>query len=205
MASEQVSNSAFERAWKWAEQRLSPERLTHTRGVFAAAKELADRYAVDQGKTGLAAILHDTAKNLGAADLLSLAAEAGIIVNIVQQQAPDLLHGPVAAVLARRELGIADESVLQAIARHTTGAPGMTDLDKVLYLADYIEPGRTFPGVQSVRQAARQDLDRAVLQAMDGTLRYVIDRGWLIDPLTVEARNWLLNGLRAAGKGGAVK
>lgn len=188
-------------AWRWAEQRLSPERLTHTRGVVGAARELAERSGADPEKAAIAAILHDTAKNLGPAELLSLVATAGIIVNIVQQQAPDLLHGPAAAVLAGRELGIADEAVLQAIARHTTGAPGMTLLDKILYLADYIEPGRSFPGVAELRELARTDLDRAVLLAMDGTLHYVIERGAFIDPLTVEARNWLLGQLRTSGRG----
>ena len=182
--------------WRWLEKRLTPSRLAHTRGVFNTALELAGRYGADEEKAGLAAILHDAAKNLGAAQLLSLAGQEGIIVDIVQQQAPDLLHGPVAAVLARRELTIADEDVLRAIAIHTTGAPGMSILDKVIYLADYIEPGRNFPGVLELRRTAARNLDQAVLQAMDGTLRHVIDRGLLIHPLTVAARNWLLEQMR---------
>lgn len=180
-------------AWAWVEGRLAPERLEHTRGVYAAARELAGLYHEDMEKTGLAAILHDGAKNLGGPALLSLARREGIIVDIVQQQAPDLLHGPMAAVLARNELGVDDPEVLQAISLHTTGAPHMTRLDKVVYLADYIEPGRRFQGVENLRELARRDLDQAVLGAMNGTLRYVIEQGWLIHPLTVEARNWLLS------------
>lgn len=182
--------------WRWLENRLTPSRLAHTRGVFSTALELAGRYGTDEEKAGLAAILHDAAKNLGAVQLLSLAEQEGIIVDIVEQQAPDLLHGPVAAVLARRELTIADEDVLRAVAIHTTGAPGMSILDKVIYLADYIEPGRNFPGVLELRRTAARNLDQAVLQAMDGTLRHVIDRGLPIHPLTVAARNWLLEQMR---------
>ncbi len=191
-----------DQAWAWASERLSPSRLAHTRGVVKAAQDLARRFGADEEKARLAAILHDGAKNLEGPRLLSLARQEGIIVDIVQQQAPDLLHGPVAAALARREVNVQDEAVLHAVAVHTTGAPDMSALDKVIYLADYVEPGRDFPGVEALRQAADRDLDRAVLQAMDGTLRYVIDRGRLIHPLTVEARNWLLGRLGADGKGG---
>ncbi|MGE5589712.1 MAG: bis(5'-nucleosyl)-tetraphosphatase (symmetrical) YqeK [Bacillota bacterium] len=189
-------------AWAWVQGRLTPSRLEHTRGVVKAATELARRFGADEEKADLAAILHDAAKNLGGPQLLSLAHQEGIIVDIVQQQAPDLLHGPVAAALARRELNERDEDVLRAVAIHTTGAPGMSALDKVIYLADYIEPGRSFPGVDQLREAAAHSLDRAVLLAMDGALRYVVDRGWLIHPLTVEARNWLLGQGKLSGEGG---
>lgn len=165
--------------------------------MYQAALDLAQRFGADEEQAGLAAILHDAAKNMGAAELLSLARQDGMIVDIVQQQAPDLLHGPVAAVLARRELSVAEEAVLRAVAIHTTGAPAMSVLDKVIYLADYIEPGRDFPGVEELRRLAARDLDEAVLAAMDGTLHHVIDRGLLIHPLTVEARNWLLTEMRA--------
>ncbi|MFS8512340.1 MAG: bis(5'-nucleosyl)-tetraphosphatase (symmetrical) YqeK, partial [Planifilum fulgidum] len=93
----------------------------------------------------------------------------------------------------REELGVDDEEVLNAIRSHTTGRPGMSLLEKVVFLADYIEPGRSFSGVEEVRRLAREDLDRAILKALDNTIVYLVERGFKVYPLTILTRNDFLD------------
>jgi predicted HD superfamily hydrolase involved in NAD metabolism len=105
----------------------------------------------------------------------------------------ELWHAPVGAEVARERFGITDEEILNAIRYHTSGRPGMSKLEKIIFLADYIEPGRRFPGVDEVRETARRDLERAVLMAMDNTIRFLLERGQKVYPLTLLARNHMLD------------
>ncbi|MDK2927382.1 MAG: hypothetical protein PWR31_1072 [Bacillota bacterium] len=171
---------------------LTPERLEHSLGVAAAAVELAQRWGVDAGRAWLAGLLHDCAKGMRADELLQWALAFGIVRDDTETACPDLLHGPVGALLAWKEYGVADAAVLSAIRLHTLGAEEMGPLDKIIYLADYIEPGRDFSGVEELRRSAEQDLNQAVLQAMEATIRYVLKRGLPLHPQTVAARNSLL-------------
>lgn len=173
---------------KWVPE----ERLAHVWGVHATALTLAERFGVDPEQAAVAALLHDIAKAWSGADLLRAAADFGILVDIVEQQQPGLLHGPVGAELARREFGVTDESVLQAIRLHTTGDRDMTALDQVIFLADLIEPGRSFDGVDEVRRLAASDLPGAVLEALRLNLTYIMRQGWLIHVRSVAAYNWLV-------------
>lgn len=175
---------------KW----VSGERLQHVMGVYETALELAARFGADQQAAALAALLHDIAKEWDGPDLLRAAREFGILVDIVEEHQPGLLHGPVGAELARREFGVTDDGVLQAIRLHTTGDRGMTTLDQVIFLADLIEPGRTFSGVEDLRQLAASDLPGAVLAALRLNLEYMMRRGWLIHARSVAAYNWLVTG-----------
>jgi len=109
------------------------------------------------------------------------------------QYSPVLWHAPVGAEAVREELGIDDEEVLDAIRFHTTGRPGMSLLEKVIFLADYIEPGRSFSGVEEVRRLARENLDRAILKALDNTILYLIERGFKVYPQTLLTRNDMLD------------
>jgi predicted HD superfamily hydrolase involved in NAD metabolism len=124
--------------------------------------------------------------------LLKAAAESGIVVLGVEQKEPVLLHAPVGAVIARRDYGVDDPEVLAAIRWHTTGGPDMSLLDEIVFLADYIEPGRSFPGVEKLRALAAASFPEALLAAYDQTLGYLLAEGGLIHPATVEGRNALL-------------
>jgi predicted HD superfamily hydrolase involved in NAD metabolism len=106
------------------------------------------------------------------------------------------LHAPVGAVIAHRDYGVDDPEVLAAIRWHTTGGPEMSLLDEIVFLADYIEPGRTFPGVDRLRALAAASLPEALLAAYDQTLGYLIAGGGLIHPATMEGRNALLMKLK---------
>lgn len=173
-------------------RRLSPGRLRHVEGVVEAASALARRWHVPEEKAVLAAWLHDVAKELAPEALLKLADEFDIIFDDEMVHMPHLWHAPVGAELARRQFGVADEDVLAAVRHHPTGRAGMSRLEAVVFLADLIEPGRTFPGVDELRRLSRTDLDAALLAAYDGLIRYVLDQGGLLHSDTVAARNELL-------------
>ena len=104
----------------------------------------------------------------------------------------ELWHAPVGAYLVKKEAGIDDEEVLDAIAYHTSGRVGMTLLDKIVYLADYIEPGRSFPGVEEVRETAKDNLNLAVIQALRNTVVFLMKRGQAIYPDTFKTYNDLI-------------
>lgn len=180
--------------------RLDGERLRHTRGVVDAAVAMARRWGADPEKARLAALLHDYAKGLPPERLLELGRRFGVIADPAEEAFPDLLHAPVGAELVREEGLAGDPEVLAAIRWHTTGTPGMGLLEKVIWLADMIEPGREFPGVESIRRLAERDLDGALLAGLDHTIAYVLRTGRLLHLGSVRTRNWLLAERRRAGK-----
>jgi len=171
---------------------LTPERLEHSLGVAEASVHLARRWGANEEQARLAGLLHDCAKGMGQDELLQWALAFGIVRNDIERACPDLLHGPVGALLAWKEYGVTDAAVLSAIRLHTLGGEGMSLLERIIYLADYIEPGRAFPGVEEVRVLAEKNLNLALLRAMEGTIRYVLERGLPLHPQTVRARNSLL-------------
>ena len=175
---------------------ISEERYLHSLGVADTAAELAERWGASVEKARIAGLMHDCGKSPSKNILLKRVLEFGIVMDEIEQSEPQLLHGHVSAELALREFGIDDQEILSSIRYHTTGRVSMSLLEKIIYLADYIEPGRDFPGVDELRELAGQDLDMAVLRAMDLTLIHVIRRGLLIHPRTVAARNWLISSRR---------
>ena len=177
---------------------ISQERYRHSLQVADTAVQLAERWRASVEKARIAGLVHDCGKSPSRSILLKRVLEFGIVMDEIEQSEPQLLHGHVSAELALREFGIDDEEVLSSIRYHTTGRVSMSLLEKIVYLADYIEPGRDFPGVDELRELAGQDLDVAVLRAMDLTLIHVIQRGLLIHPRTVAARNWLISSRRGA-------
>ena len=168
--------------------RLKGYRYPHSLGVERAAKWLAQQYGGDVEKAAVAGILHDITKHLSPQEQLNLCEKYGIIPCAVEKSEPKMLHGKTAAAIARAEYGMPDD-VCDAIACHTTGKYGMTTLDKILYLADYIEETRDFPGVDKARELARVSLDRALLYCYDQTLIELVTRGKLIHSDTIAAYN----------------
>lgn len=179
----------------WLKEQLTPHRLEHSQAVAVTAAELAGRYGGDPERARLAGLVHDAARCYSAERLLKAASDSGIVVSSVERQAPvALLHGPIAAVLLPDLIGLTDPGVLHAVAVHTTGCAAMSLLDRIIYLADYIEPGRPYAGSERARQAATRSLDEALRIAFDESLSYLITTGEPIHPLTVAARNALLLG-----------
>lgn len=173
-------------------QNLSAKRFRHSLGVSESAAELAVRYGADIDKARLAGLLHDCGRAVPSNHLLPTAAAFGIVVSDVEYCQPVLLHAPVGACMAQAEYGVADQQILKAIALHTTGGPNMSKLDKIIYLADFIEPGRSFPGVDRLRSLAFADLDAAMIAAYDESVAYMLEQGVLIHPASIEGRNFLL-------------
>jgi predicted HD superfamily hydrolase involved in NAD metabolism len=171
---------------------LDEERYLHSIGVMETAIYLAKKYDANVEKAQVAGLLHDCAKGYSDEELLKFAQRYGIEVDEVLKHAPFLLHGPVGAHLVEEIFGIKDEEIKRAIALHTTGDVNMTILDKIIFLADYIEPNRNFEGVEKLRQLAEQDVDTAVLKAFDSTICYVIERKLLLYEKTIRARNDIL-------------
>ena len=171
--------------------RLKGYRYQHSLGVERAAVWLAGKYGGDPEKAAAAGILHDITKHLSPQEQLNLCEKYGIIPCTVEKSEPKMLHGKTAAAIARAEYGM-PQDVCDAIACHTTGKHGMTILDKILYLADYIEETRDFPGVDKARELAKDSIDRALLYCYDQTLIELVARGKLIHSDTIAAYNEMI-------------
>lgn len=178
---------------------LGGELYQHSVGVAETAAALAARYRGDRHRAYLAGLIHDYGKGYSHTELCRKAEQMGLCLDRVSLKEKRLLHAPVGAALLPVELGITDSAVLRAVAYHTTGRAKMSLLEKVLYLADFIEPGRDFDGVKKLREIARTDLDRALLAAVEQTIQSVLIRGLLLHPRSVQFRNSLLTSLRENG------
>jgi len=166
----------------------------HIEAVVAEARRLARLHGVDEERAVLAAWTHDIVRATDPEELLRLAHELGLNPNEVEEAAPVLLHGPVAARLLASRYGVEDEEVLAVARWHSTGQAGMSTLEKVLFLADKVEPGKAAgrADLEEVRRLAETDLDGAVLRYLDLQLVEAVGQGWPLHPDTVAARNELL-------------
>ncbi|WP_333860076.1 bis(5'-nucleosyl)-tetraphosphatase (symmetrical) YqeK [Clostridium sp.] len=177
---------------KYLKERLSEKRYEHSLNVKKTAVKLAETYKGEVEKAALAGLVHDCAKHMSDDEILSLADKNGIFVDEVSRLNPKLLHGNVGSVVAKKIMGVFDQEVLSAVACHTTGKKNMNLLEKIIYIADYIEPARNFPGVEELRKKAFIDLDGAILDAFNNTIQVVINRGQLLHLNTIEGRNYLV-------------
>ena len=159
---------------KHLKKKLDPRRFEHTLGVEFTCAALAMRYGYDIKKAQLAGLLHDCAKRYPGPELLRRCLEREIPVTPAEEADPSLLHAKLGAWMAKEKYGVEDEEILEAIRCHTTGKPGMSLLDKLLYVADYIEPERdTAPELAQFRKMAFIDLDEACLAMMKANLEYL--------------------------------
>lgn len=179
-------------------ERLSAKRYRHTEGVAASSRELAARYGASPEKAELAGWVHDCAKEMTLDEMKALVREGGLAVDAPVLKSRALLHGPAGSVYARLHFGIDDAEILSAVFYHTTGKPDMSLLEKIVFLADYIEPSRDFPGVEELRALAEQDLDRALIAAYDSTIRHLAEQHAYIYDLTIAGRNYLILSQRHA-------
>jgi predicted HD superfamily hydrolase involved in NAD metabolism len=173
--------------------RLSEPALRHCRAVAETAAALAAIYGVDVERAQLAGLLHDWHRELEHDALVSSAQEAGIVVEAVDLRVPYLLHARTGAAALGEEFDGLDDEVLTAIERHTVGSPEMTDLDMVVYVADMIEPGRSFPGVNDVRECVGTvSLRDLFAQAYAHSLAHLVRSRKQIHPMTVAVWNSLV-------------
>ena len=167
--------------------RLSSKRYEHTLNVKKMAVKLAKCYGVDEEKAALAALLHDSAKEISKDEMKELMRKYPQYAEGGEERPAPVWHGVCAAILARTEWGVEDEAVLSAIACHTAGKPGMTKLDKIVYLADMTSAERDWPGVNKLRKLERKDLDAAMLAALKQTNDLVLSQGKPLDPMSKAA------------------
>lgn len=165
---------------------LNPKRYEHTLCVAYTAASLAMVHDADTDSAIIAGMLHDCAKCFSAKKLVSLCQKNKLPISEVEMQNPTaLLHAKAGSFLAHEKYGIDNEDILNAIEYHTTGRPNMSKLEKILYIADYIEPGRTHAAnLKLIRRIAYQDLDKALLQILEDTLAYLPSTGGEIDAMT---------------------
>lgn len=166
---------------------LKESRLQHTYRVAETAVAMARREGADVRKAEIAALLHDCARNLPPEKLNSLVEELGLPDRY--RDNVNLSHSKVGAAFAGRLFNIDDREILDAISYHTTGRCGMTTLEKIVFLADAIEPGRDYPGVEAIRDAAEESLDRGCLKSLEGTIEFLKAADKFIDNDTIEAFN----------------
>ena len=170
---------------KCMEHELDPRRYEHTLGVAYTAAALAMRYGADMKKAQIAGLLHDCAKNLSSEKQIRTCHKHSIAINAAAQKNPSLLHAKVGSFLAWHKYGIEDREILDAITWHTTGKPEMRLLDKILYIADYIEPGRNqAPNLPQARKLAFEDLDECLFLILRDTLAYLTASKAEVDPMT---------------------
>ena len=169
---------------------LKHKRIPHVLGTEQEAIRLAERYGADVEKARVAALLHDCTKKLDMPTQLALCGQYGIALDELEQKALKLLHSKTGAAIARDVFGVDDE-VYSAIWYHTTGHANMTKLEKIIYLADYIEPSRDFPGVDTLRKVCYEDLDKGLLLGLEMTIEEMTAMGNPVHRATVEARDWL--------------
>lgn len=169
---------------------LKHARIPHVLGTEQEAVRLALRYGADVDRARTAALLHDCTKRLEMDEQLALCAQYGIELDELEQQALKLLHAKTGAAVARDRFGVDDE-IYSAIFWHTTGHADMTLLEKVIYLADYIEPTRSFPGVDTLRAACYEDLDKGLLMGLEMTVEEMKERGNPVHSATLAAIEYL--------------
>ena len=172
---------------------LKESRFRHSLSVSDTGALLAGRYNQNIEKAHIAGLVHDCAKNLTDVQLIKVARDHKIEISDIEIQNPSILHGLVASIIAKEEMGINDEDILMSIRYHTTGRKNMSILEKIIYIADYIEPLRKFNGVEELRNLSKIDLDAAIIQSLENTIKYVISQKGLLHIDTIYARNYLLS------------
>lgn len=192
----QSKSSNIKKIRKAMEKTLDAKRFEHTLGVAYTAGALAMRYDADILKAQTAGMLHDCAKCMSNEKRLSLCEKHNISINSIERNNPFLLHAKVGSLIAMQKFNIHDTDTINAILNHTTGRPDMSLLEKVVYVADYIEPGRKqAPNLSEIRKLAFIDLDKAMLKILEDTLVYLNTIDGDIDPMTQKTYDFYKKGI----------
>lgn len=195
-----MSRYDFEKIKTKLKKKVNESRYTHTMGVAYTATSLAMVHAPEDEseeyieKALTAGLLHDYAKCTGDEEMLEKCIKKGIPVTESERKSPLLLHGKLGAYYAERDFDVDDPDILEAIKWHTTGKPDMNLIGKIIFVADYIEPGRDKqPNLSYLRKLAFSDIDMCVYKIADDTLNYLCGRKKLIDEMTVQTRDFYYN------------
>ncbi|MEF9921892.1 MAG: bis(5'-nucleosyl)-tetraphosphatase (symmetrical) YqeK [Anaerovoracaceae bacterium] len=177
---------------------LSYKRQKHIEGVRDTAIKLADIYGEDKEKAEIAALFHDMFRGLDESVLNYYVKHLGLGIKYMNNC--NLAHGKIAAIIMERDYGITDEDVLNAVKFHTTGRADMSILEKIVFMADAIEPNRVYPGVEEIREIAYKNLDKACLISICRTIAYVQSKGQYLDNDTILARDFFIKKEKINGK-----
>lgn len=185
------TNNAIKKKIK---RELDKDRYQHTLGVAYLASSLAMRYRLDPERLFTAGLLHDCAKNIPNDEKYALCKKYKIALNDTEKKAPYLLHSKLGAYIAEHDYGISDKEILNAIRYHTTGRPGMSLVEKIIFTADYIEINRKeAPFLTEIREMAFTDIDKAVKKILHDTLEYLTKGDRPVDPTTRETYEYYMN------------
>ncbi len=168
-------------------RKLDDDRYLHTLGVEYTAASLAMKYGCSVLKARLAGLLHDCAKGIESSEYQDLCTKYNIAVNEAERSNPGLLHAKLGGFLAMKKYHVTDNEIIDAILCHTTGKPDMSLLEKIIYISDYIEPGRdslNLPRIDEVRRMAFTDIDTALFMILEDTMKHLKSSGKVIDPMT---------------------
>ncbi|BAZ39885.1 metal dependent phosphohydrolase [Calothrix sp. NIES-4101] len=183
-----------EQVLTWLAEHVPATRIDHILRVEEMAIELASLHNIDSEKTASAALMHDLAKYFSPKRLLQMARADGLEIDEVLESNPHLLHADVGAIVARETFGVNDKEILQAIANHTLGRPGMSRLCCIVFLADSLEPARgETKELQVLREVSYSNLERAMWLTCDRTVQYLLERRCTIHPRVITTRNWFLS------------
>lgn len=183
---------SIEEIKSYLKENLVDKRYTHTLGVADTAKKLAKLNGISEEVAEIAGLAHDVAKNLSKVRMKELMEENNIVLSEVEEKNANLWHSIIAHIEAKDKLKIEDEEILDAIRWHTTGKEGMSVLAKIIYIADMIEPGRNFEGVEDIRKITFENLDRGVYCGLTRSIEFLLTKNLLIDENTIKARNHFL-------------
>ena len=183
---------SIEEAYKYLRGNLKENRYIHTLGVVSVAKKLAKINGISEEKAEIAALSHDIAKNIKTNRMKEIIDKNQIELSECEKKTPELWHSIIAPIVARKVFKIDDQEILSAIRWHTTGRANMSDLEKIIYIADMIEPSRKFQGIEEIRKTTLQDLNAGVVSGLTHTIMYLLSKNQLVDINTINARNYLL-------------
>lgn len=189
-----IKTTDIKKIRKAMEKALDTKRYEHTLGVSYIAAALAMCYDAQIKSAEIAGLLHDCAKCLSDEKRIAICEKHNININEIERRNPFLLHAKVGSYFAMEEFHVTDQDIIRAILNHTTGRPGMSLLEKIIFVADYIEPNRVqAPNLKELRKIAFQDIDKALLIILEDTLRYLHSIDQEIDPMTQKTYDYYRN------------
>jgi len=185
----QCTDIIKEKLIKHIEKNMIERRKTHIYAVAEESKKLAQRYGVNIEKAELAALFHDIFRNVPEDVLNDYVKQLELDDRYLNNS--NLAHSKIAAIIMEKDYEIHDRELINAVGYHTTGRANMSDLEKIIYIADAIEPNRNYPGINKIREAAYQDLDQACLLSLEHSINFIKSKNSYLDEDTIMARDYL--------------